>query len=70
MLSVPTLITLYICVTNPLIPITIYKIGKYTFLKCIPAKKTPEIELSYLTDNKPKPKKIIKFTPEYTYKNY
>ena len=25
--------TLYICVTNPLIPITLYKIGKYTFLK-------------------------------------
>ena len=50
MLSSTTLITLYICVTNPLIPITLYKIGKYTFLKCIPAKKTPEIELSYFRD--------------------
>ena len=46
MLSLPTIITLYICITNPLIPITIYKIGKYTFLKLAPKKKLPEIELS------------------------
>ena len=46
MLSSTTLITLYICATNPLIPITIYKLGKYTFLKCIPEKKMSEIQLS------------------------
>jgi hypothetical protein len=33
MLSSTTLITLYICATNPLIPITIFKIGKFTFIK-------------------------------------
>ena len=33
MLSSTTLITLYICATNPLIPITIYKIGKFTIVK-------------------------------------
>ena len=33
MLSVTTIITLYIFITNPLVPITIYKLGKYTFIK-------------------------------------
>ena len=43
MLSATTLITLYICVTNPLIPITIYKIGKFTPKSRIPILHDNEI---------------------------
>ena len=39
MLSVSTIVTIYVCVTNPMIPITIYGIGKYIVLKTISKKE-------------------------------
>ena len=39
MLSVSAIVTIYVCVTNPIIPMTIYGIGKYIFLKTISKKE-------------------------------
>ena len=45
-MSVTTLLTIYICVTNPLIPLTIYKFGKFTikFLTNIISKQITNVE--------------------------
>lgn len=51
MLSATTLLTIYICVTNPLIPITIYKIGKFTIKILTNSNKQTNVENNNCSGN-------------------